>query len=257
MSSASHEDSPQPDQTAAMLGSYFYESRRPLVSLVFVSPLLVIYELGVLWLGPNAMRNGAEVWLRTLLDTFGLGQYFLLPALTVGLLLAWHHASRQPWRVPSWVFGGMTSECLSLALLLVLIALMQGAIGRIFSATPQSASTLLIASGLGDIAQRAISFFGAGFYEEVLFRLMLLPGLIVIFSLLGQSSSRSVWGAIILSSLLFSLAHYLGPQGDAFGWFGFIFRFLAGGFFAVVFVHRGFGIAAGTHALYDIFVGLF
>jgi membrane protease YdiL (CAAX protease family) len=259
MSSASSEVPPPSEQTAAMIGSYFYESRRPLVSLVFVTPLLAIYELGVLWLGPNAMRNGAEVWLRTLLDGIGLGQYFLLPALTVGLLLAWHHASRQPWRVPSWVFGGMTSECLSLALLLVVIALVQGALGSWFAPAETPAVAALptpLASGLTDTVQRAISFFGAGIYEEVLFRLMLLPGLIVLLRLLGASAGQCVWGAIALSSLLFSAAHYVGPQGDIFNWFSFTFRFLAGGFFAMVFVYRGFGIAAGTHALYDIYVGL-
>ncbi len=36
----------------------------------------------------------------------------------------------------------------------------------------------------------------------------------------------------------------------------FVFRFTAGAFFAVLFVYRGFGIAAGTHALYDIFVSV-
>jgi membrane protease YdiL (CAAX protease family) len=215
------------------------------------------------------MRNGAEVWLRTLLDGIGFGQYFLLPLLTVGLLLAWHHASRQPWRVPSWVFGGMTSECLSLALLLVVIGLVQGMLsGLVSSATPVPEAAAIstglspvfsapLGSAVAGVVQRAISFFGAGIYEEVLFRLMLLPGLIVLLSLLGRPATQCVWGAIVISSLLFSLAHYIGPQGDAFLWFGFIFRFLAGGFFAVVFVHRGFGIAAGTHALYDIFVGLF
>jgi hypothetical protein len=35
-----------------------------------------------------------------------------------------------------------------------------------------------------------------------------------------------------------------------------VFRFLAGALFAVVFVLRGFGIAAGAHALYDIYVGM-
>src|SRR3990170_3082495 len=47
---------------------YWRESQRPLVSLAFVLPLLVVYEGGVLWLGPAAMRNGADVWLRQLLD---------------------------------------------------------------------------------------------------------------------------------------------------------------------------------------------
>ena len=59
---------------------------------------------------------------------------------------------------------------------------------------------------------------------------------------------------MILTSVVFSAAHYLGPHGDAFEAFSFWFRFMAGAFFAMLFVHRGFGIAAGTHAMYDIFV---
>src|SRR3712207_2961655 len=76
---------------------YWWASRRPLSSLVFVLPLLVVYELGVLALGPSAIRNGADVWLRQLLDLVGLPHYFLLPALTVGLLLVWQHLNRDPW----------------------------------------------------------------------------------------------------------------------------------------------------------------
>jgi hypothetical protein len=60
----------------------------------------------------------------------------------------------------------------------------------------------------------------------------------------------------VLSSLLFSAAHYIGPYGDAFDWLTAFFRFLAGAFFAVLFIFRGFGIAAGTHALYDVLVFL-
>jgi hypothetical protein len=32
---------------------------------------------------------------------------------------------------------------------------------------------------------------------------------------------------------------------------------VAGVFFALLFLYRGFGITAGTHALYDILVGIF
>jgi len=101
-----------------------------------------------------------------------------------------------------------------------------------------------------------IGFSGAGVYEEVLFRLLLLP---VVASLLGWLGAPRAWqigGAVVMTSIVFSLAHYVGPHGDAWHWFTFTFRFLAGGFFAIVFVQRGFGIAAGAHALYDIFVGI-
>ena len=62
--------------------------------------------------------------------------------------------------------------------------------------------------------------------------------------------------AVLLTSLLFSIAHNVGPYGERFAWFNFIFRVLAGVFFSVLFVYRGFGIAAGTHAFFDILVGL-
>jgi hypothetical protein len=61
---------------------------------------------------------------------------------------------------------------------------------------------------------------------------------------------------VLLTSAIFSAAHYVGPHGDLLDAFSFLFRFTAGAFFAVLFVFRGFGIAAGTHALYDIFVSL-
>ena len=61
--------------------------------------------------------------------------------------------------------------------------------------------------------------------------------------------------AVTASALLFSLAHHAGTPGEAFTWFAFIFRWLAGVYFAWVFVVRGFGVAVGTHTAYDILVG--
>ena len=52
-------------------GDYWQQSRRPLTSLAFVTPLLAVYEAGVLWLGPQAMRNGADVWMRQILRLAG------------------------------------------------------------------------------------------------------------------------------------------------------------------------------------------
>lgn len=63
--------------------------------------------------------------------------------------------------------------------------------------------------------------------------------------------------AVLVSSLVFAVAHYVGHAGDTFYWFSFLFRFVAGVFFSILFIYRGFGIAAGTHAVYDILVGLF
>jgi membrane protease YdiL (CAAX protease family) len=244
-----------PEQNTSLVRDYWRESRRPLVSLAFVTPLLVIYEAGIL-LWPDAMRNGAEVWLRSLLDLLGFGQYFLLPVLTAGMLLGWHHVNRDRWCVPTQVLQGMAGECTFLALCLAVIGYLQGVL--LSSILPSVSISWIPPLGnvLTDLVARAIGFFGAGIYEEVLFRLMLLTGLVSLLHLVQVPPRRAVWIAIGISSLLFSLAHYVGPQGDQLRLYSFLFRFVAGAFFAILFVRRGFGIAAGTHAFYDILVGL-
>ncbi len=238
-------------------GYYWQQSRRPLTCLAFVAPLLALYEVGVLWLGPLAMRNGADVWLRQLLDLLGFGQYFLLPVLTVAILLGWHHTTRQTWQVVPSVLYGMLAECLLLAVTLVVIARLQGALWSMFLPAqvdwPVHASLTTAAVGSGG---KLIGFIGAGIYEEVLFRLMMLPLAAWALRLASFSPRQSLVGAVVVTSLLFSTAHYIGPHGQEFAAATFLFRFIAGGFFAVLFVYRGFGIAAGTHALYDILVGL-
>ena len=233
---------------------YWHESRRPLTSLIFVLPLLVLYEGGVLLLGPAAVRNGADVWLRTLLDRLGFGQYFLLPVLTIGVLLAWHHTRREPWQVRPRVLLRMLLESLALGLVLLVIAHLQGA--RLMR-WETSAPLVALEHHAGQWLGRLVSYFGAGIYEEVLFRLLMLPGIAGLVALCGGTPRMRIVGAVLLTSLLFSWAHYVGAHGETFLWFTFTFRFLAGVFFAMLFVYRGFGIAAGTHALYDIFVGIF
>jgi len=225
--------------------SYWNVSRRPLTSLVFALPLVLAYEGGVLLLGRGSPRNGADVWLRQLLDAVGFGQYFLLPTLTVVGLLAWHHVEHDRWRFSPGVLAGMAGESLLWAVALRGIADFQG---RFWP----------LAAGIGQEGwlERLVSFCGAGLYEEVLFRLLLLPLLGWAAARLGATPGAAVVWGMVASSLLFSAAHYVGPLGDSFGIYSFTFRFVAGMFFAALCTGRGFGIAAGTHAAYDILVGL-
>jgi membrane protease YdiL (CAAX protease family) len=226
--------------------TYWELSRTPLTSLVFALPLVLAYEGGVLLLGHGSPRNGADVWLRQLLGLLGFGAYFLLPILTLVGLLAWHHVAHDRWRFRAGVLVGMAAESLLWAFLLIGIARLQ-----------ESLWPLAVEQGpLSDLLARFVGFCGAGLYEEVLFRLLLLPAVIWLLERWGQTRfSASLWG-VVLTSLLFSGAHYVGPLGDAFALYSFTFRTLAGIFFSLVFLARGFGIAAGAHAAYDLLVGL-
>jgi hypothetical protein len=238
---------------------YWRQSRRPLAALAFVLPLLMLYEGGVVLLGPQAVRNGADVWLRQVLDLFGFGQYFLLPAATLGLLLAWHHITRDRWQLSAAVVYVMFAECAVLGLLLMGMGRLHGLVVRGMLLGPQSAADLHMAvpwllAGRAALVGQLLGFVGAGVYEEMLFRLLLLPPVSACAKRFGAQRGLRAASAVILTSVVFSAAHYLGPHGDAFEAFSFWFRFMAGAFFAMLFVYRGFGIAAGTHAMYDIFV---
>ena len=50
-----------PSPTAQWFREYWRQTRRPLASLAFILPLLVLYEGGVVLLGSQAVRNGADV----------------------------------------------------------------------------------------------------------------------------------------------------------------------------------------------------
>jgi membrane protease YdiL (CAAX protease family) len=232
---------------------YWRESARPLVALVFIAPMLAAYEGGMLLLGSAAPRNGADVWLRHWLDLVGFGQFFLLPAAACAILLAWHHTRGEPWKLRPGVLAGMSLESLLLGFLLLVLAQVQGSLLPM-----QTAASEVASSAEESLVARMVCYCGAGIYEELLFRLMLIPALAGLLQLAGAARGASLAAAVVLASVLFSAAHYrvFTSVGDEFAWFSFLFRVLAGLFFSVLFVRRGFGIAAGAHALYDVFVAI-
>jgi membrane protease YdiL (CAAX protease family) len=231
-----------------------------LASLAFAAPLLLAYEIGVLLLGPQAIRNAADVWMRRILDLLGLTQYFVLPLATCGLLLAWHHLVRQPWRFRWSVLYGMLLESLVFGFVLVLIAGWQS---RLFTGGQPACAAVETESGRA-LAATVVAYLGAGIYEEVLFRLMLLPAAAWACRLAGRSWRAGWVTGAVATSLLFAVVHYhwdftlLGwhfstAPGEIFAWSSFWFRTLAGAAFSALFLLRGFGVTAGTHAAYDLF----
>ncbi|MEX0703936.1 MAG: CPBP family intramembrane glutamic endopeptidase [Planctomycetales bacterium] len=229
---------------------YWSQARQPLACLAFLAPLLVVYEAGVLWAGgPDAaaIRNGADYWMRGWLHGLGLTQALLLPLLVAFGLLGWHVAGRYPWRVSLDMLAGMLAESLLFAFALILLGQLQGLAFQRLEAGG------LLAVG-HPVAARAISLVGAGIYEEVLFRLCLLPAAYGLFRLSRLSPRWSAALAVLASSLAFALAHHVG--GERLELFAFTFRTLAGLFFAALFVLRGFGVTVGCHAAYDLVVGV-
>ena len=69
---------------------YWFETRRPFCNLVFLLPLLLIYEFGVLAIGgadSETFRNGADAWMRQFLLRLGIDLLWLLPVSLIGALV--------------------------------------------------------------------------------------------------------------------------------------------------------------------------
>jgi hypothetical protein len=102
---------------------------------------------------------------------------------------------------------------------------------------------------------RLMVSLGAGLYEELLFRVILVSALDRVGRLLlGWSPWAAGAGATLLGAAIFSAFHYVGPYGDAFQLQSFVFRMIGGVFFSGLYLLRGFGVDAWTHALYDVFI---
>ncbi len=238
--------------------TYWALTRKPLPCLFFVAPILLAYEFGVLWLGGSsaeALRTGADAWMRQGLAAIGVTDHWFLPSSLMLTLVIWQELDRdREWRFPPSSLLGMALESLILAVALVGLSRL---VDLGFTCLEHARSPVLAArtAAARHPAASLFGFLGAGVYEEALFRLILVPLFFGILRVLQTPVVLASALAVTASSLLFSVAHHAGMPGEAFTWFAFIFRWLAGVYFAWVFVVRGFGIAVGTHTAYDILVG--
>lgn len=233
--------------------TYFSSTRHPWACLVFLLPLLLLYEGGVLAFGgsdPSALRNGADVWLRWGLERYGLGQMWVAPLLVVAVLLirsAANWSSRPGEMVPT--FFGMALES-------VVFAVGLWAVARNFEPLMREAGLPTASVQFQTpAAGQVVTYVGAGIYEEVLFRLGLFS--VVCFLLRAVMLPRAVAIALAAfgAAVTFAAAHHLGPSGEEVVTAKFLFRVAAGLFFTALYVARGFGVAVGAHAGYDVLVG--
>ena len=249
-------------------------------------------------LNQTQVRVVAFVWLQNFLDEYvGLGSrlaWIAPPLVVVVILIGLQLASRKRWDFGLRDIWPMAVECILLAVPLIVLSLFlnspaepQGDIGRFYSsatririesalscssATANSLSSAVTEAGsagvtpvrnsaMGNKSLLAdiVTGIGAGIYEELIFRLILICVLMLLFQdVLGLSRKGSIILSVLVSAALFSAHHHIAfingqlGQSAAFNWTEFGFRTIAGVYLAVLFAIRGFGITAGTHAFYDI-----
>jgi hypothetical protein len=242
---------------------YWRAARAPRYSLTFAFPLLVAYEALAFTLSHDSLagvRNGADVLLKSVFVMLG-GRNGLLAfgALLVGTgaVLVWRDRQRSG-PIEARVFVGMAVESVLYALVFGLVT---GTLTGLLLRGLGTAAAL--AAGLGPaqerigLATQLMISLGAGIYEELLFRVLLVGVLAwVARRLFGWRPWAAGIFATVVGALIFSAFHYVGPYGDRLEVGSFTFRTIAGVLFSGLYLLRGFGITAWTHALYDVFLAL-
>jgi hypothetical protein len=249
---------PTPTRGTKRAGSYLRVSRAHRYSLLFALPLLLLYEAlaAVLAHDPSlgGVRNGADVLLKSLFTAVaGYRGPLIFMAIVIGvsLWLIRRDLKANGGRLQAWVFGGMVVEsfALSVAFGIVVGTLTVRLLGPLGA----------LATG-GDIETmsfpaRLMLSLGAGLYEELLFRVALVSALANGARLaLGWTHGTAGTVATIVGALIFSAFHYVGAYGEDWALQSFTFRAIAGVMFSALYLTRGFGITAWTHAMYDVLV---
>jgi hypothetical protein len=224
-------------------------------SYLFVLPLIIVYEVGMWLLSDGAamqVRIGADIMVKRLLALAGIDGTLWLSVvlLAIGAAIIWYER-RQKIPIRPGYFGLMFGE--SAVYGVVIGMLVASFVSRLFSLIWPP--MLQIAGKLGT-GQELILSLGAGIYEELVFRLILVSLLVALLRLFVPEGKVRYMIAAVIGALIFSAVHYVGALGDVFTLQSFTFRFLMGLALNAIFLWRGFGIAAMTHALFDVFVTL-
>ena len=229
------------------MSNYWRYSRSAYYSAVADLPLLVIYEVLIVLSQSRywSIRNAADVWIRTFLMAFDLqAQHITFVLIGISLALIPIAKSRaRGIKLKTNYFALMFAECLAFSLVLGVVLQSILRLGGLSSGGP----------GSGLVQNLALSV-GAGLFEEIIFRVILLNLLFLLLSPLLRKKAVAAAVSVLLASFLFSLSHYVGTMADTWQLYSFMFRWVAGLLFTVLYFVRGFAITAYTHALYDIWV---
>jgi len=280
------------------LDSYFERTSRPIYAVIFLLPFIVFYELGTILINTDVLKQYwqgqvvALVWLQKFLEYIGFSSkmtWVAAPLAVIVILIALQLASRKKWHFWAGDIWPMLVECILLAVPLIVLGLFlnspakpQGNPGQLahssvqvrITGPPRCSSvandtlpaTEKDSNGGGEairLLANIVTSIGAGIYEELVFRLILICLLMLLFQdIFRLHHKSSIILSVLISAALFSAYHHIDffsrqiNLEDQFNLIKFGFRTIAGIYFAFLFAIRGFGITAGTHAFYDIIATL-
>ena len=237
---------------------YFQSTRTATYGFLAAVPLLLAYEFLVILVNPRhgaEIRVGADVWIKQFLEVIGASGQHTLVGMTFALgLIIFFRERKKEIEIKASYFIFLLVE--SLFYSIILASIISNTVGYLFSNLyavnylPLQVNPF--GSGTNFWLQIALSI-GAGLYEELFFRVLLINVLYFVFRRFAFKTRITAYSsAALMAALLFSAVHYIGPLGDDFNMASFTFRFLFGLAFNILYVSRGFAVVAWSHTLYDV-----
>ena len=229
-----------------MIQDYLQKSKSPFYSFIITLPIFLLYELGLLLMRGTEfsyIKNGADVLIEDMIATLGFDIFYISSSifLLAFFIIAYYQKKNyDSFTIYKSYLSIMLFESFVYALLLFLL------LGNM--------SLYLMDISFEDIKFNIILSLGAGIYEELIFRVFSIFILYKFISFIFKSMRHfsTQFSALLLSSILFSLFHFMGTE--SFSQEAFTIRFIAGILLGILYINRGFGITAITHSFYDIFV---
>ena len=224
--------------------NYFSYTRNSISSLLFIFPFFLMYEILAYFLFDNSnyvIRNSADIIFRDIFSIITNNTWLTYNSLLlviILLIILYSYKTNADTFNLNYIFF-MFIEGMFFGLLLVFI--LNGT--NILNYSSQNYFLI-------DYSFMFYSCLGAGIWEEILFRFLLLSTIIKVINKITNNYS-SIIISLIISSLLFSLFHYIGSSGDVFTLYTFIVRFIGGIYLGIIYLYRGLGISMISHIIYD------
>jgi hypothetical protein len=212
--------------------------------VILSAPVFLLYHLGLL-VSPRA-ANGVDPMTRLMGMLVGMSTLVYLLVMG-GLAVAYVLWVRSLARKRRFMPRRFPLVILEAALYAVIMAPLAGLLLRKLHIL----SGPIAPMGLFD---RVVASAGAGFYEELVFRLAGIGILVWIFEARKMKRWLAFLLAALIGSMIFSGFHYVGAGTDAFSIGSFSFRFVLGLMLSGVYIFRGFATAVYAHFLYDVYV---
>ncbi len=244
--------------TKAKTVSYYALTRTGYYGFSSTLPLLIIYQIMAFYLNNSMLtgaRSGAESWILALFSFLGTPGFILLGAIGASLIV-YFYLQKKKKNIPE-----IKSFYLLMFIESIVYSFFFGAI--VMRILKFVIPGIILQTGMPLSKSQAIMMsLGAGYFEELVFRVILYGGILylVMYSankIKPKSDHKTLmmFSMIILAvltSLAFAFAHHL--TGEPFSVYAFWFRAISGIIFVILYQLRGFGVAAYTHAFYDLWI---